>query len=310
MSKQLLDKAHDLILRQDYDAARDILRPLAEPQHDGAALATKLDECRQRPRDDGRPIDEQMQAEREALDKIVDVMKRGRTERAERMCTGARHDVMGVPVTITDVDDEEEVPAAGCTGPITKCTDGDDDLLPPDEFGAQSVSPAEDINEMPVTITDVDEMPIDELAGCCRPGPFRFTGEVQWEYREVVLHDWGRHMDNVEAALEDNGDSEHVTVEDTYTQQLNAAGAAGWEVVSEQVLPEQRVRLLMKRRKPAMTTFRRRGHVADSLLSDWPILAVLAANVIVTHNRITAPSPGMNDFLSRWEGRGHFGRMG
>lgn len=36
------------------------------------------------------------------------------------------------------------------------------------------------------------------------------------------------------------------------------------------------------------------------------IAAVLVANVIVTHNQFTAPNPGMNDFLSRWEGARSF----
>jgi hypothetical protein len=33
---------------------------------------------------------------------------------------------------------------------------------------------------------------------------------------------------------------------------------------------------------------------------------VLAANVVITHNQFTAPNPGMNDFLSRWEGARSF----
>ncbi|MEM6285168.1 MAG: glycosyltransferase family 87 protein [Chloroflexota bacterium] len=36
------------------------------------------------------------------------------------------------------------------------------------------------------------------------------------------------------------------------------------------------------------------------------LLAVLAANVVITHNQFTAPNPGMNDFLSRWEGARSF----
>lgn len=36
------------------------------------------------------------------------------------------------------------------------------------------------------------------------------------------------------------------------------------------------------------------------------MVAVFAANVVITHNQFTAPSPGMNDFLSRWEGARSF----
>lgn len=255
MSKQLLDKAHDLILREDYNAARDILRPLAERSTTARRWLQNLDEMQSTSDDATDRLDEQMQAEREALDEIADSNEMVVSEQnaGNGRAIGARHDVMGVPVTITDVDDNDEVPAEGVQDDENAVAEGDNDLLPPDEFGAQSLAPAEDINEMPVTITDVDEMPIDELAGMLPPGGGdNPQGGVQWEYREVVLNDWERHMDNVEVALEDNGDSGHVTVEDTYTEQLNEIGAAGWEVVSEQVLPEQRVRLLMKRRKPAL----------------------------------------------------------
>lgn len=58
-----------------------------------------------------------------------------------------------------------------------------------------------------------------------------------------------------------------------------------------------------------MTSFRRWSR-RRQLLVGLAILAVLAANVIVTHNRITAPTPGMNDFLSRWEGARSFWQDG
>jgi len=38
------------------------------------------------------------------------------------------------------------------------------------------------------------------------------------------------------------------------------------------------------------------------LLALLLVLAMLAGNVVITHNRFTEPNPGMNDFLSRWEG--------
>lgn len=252
MSKQLLDKARDLILRQDYDAARDILRSLAERSTTAQRWLRNLDEMQAAAGDMADETGEQMQAEREALDKIVDVDEAGTDESPvdNARTTGARHDVMGVPVTITDVDDDEEVGMVSYDGDVEA---GNDDLLPPDEFEAQSASVATDVNEMPVTITDVDEMPIDDLAGILPPGEEGDApGGVQWEYREVVLQGWESHMQNVEAALDENADGEQVMVADSYTQQLNAVGADGWEVVSEQVLAEQRVRLLMKRRKSTL----------------------------------------------------------
>jgi len=42
----------------------------------------------------------------------------------------------------------------------------------------------------------------------------------------------------------------------------------------------------------------KRQHVIFSVL----ILALLAVNVVVTHDYFTAPYPGHNDFMSRWEG--------
>lgn len=36
------------------------------------------------------------------------------------------------------------------------------------------------------------------------------------------------------------------------------------------------------------------------------IALVLVANVVIMHNQFTAPNPGMNDFLSRWEGARSF----
>lgn len=68
---------------------------------------------------------------------------------------------------------------------------------------------------------------------------------VRWEYREIVLRTWHQHMSNIEYALEQGG--EKITIEDAYTRLLNENGAQGWEVVSEEVLPQQYVRLLMKR---------------------------------------------------------------
>lgn len=40
------------------------------------------------------------------------------------------------------------------------------------------------------------------------------------------------------------------------------------------------------------------------------VLLMAVANVIVTHNALTYPHPGMNDFLSRWEGARSFWQDG
>ncbi|MBI5669041.1 MAG: DUF2029 domain-containing protein [Chloroflexi bacterium] len=41
---------------------------------------------------------------------------------------------------------------------------------------------------------------------------------------------------------------------------------------------------------------------ADGLIFLLAIIVVLAVMVIITHNAFTAPYPGLNDFMSRWEG--------
>jgi hypothetical protein len=74
---------------------------------------------------------------------------------------------------------------------------------------------------------------------------FTFDGRQRWEYREVVVKMWQQHMSNIDYVLEQGG--EQITIDDAYTRLLNENGAEGWEVISEEVLPQQFVRLLMKR---------------------------------------------------------------
>lgn len=102
---------------------------------------------------------------------------------------------------------------------------------------------------MPVTITDVDDLPIDETADVLPLDDENESAGPQWEYREVILRDWVHHLSNIEAALSQNRDANRVRIEDAYTERLNEDGAQGWEVVSEQVLLEQGIRVLMKRRR-------------------------------------------------------------
>jgi hypothetical protein len=109
----------------------------------------------------------------------------------------------------------------------------------------------------PEVAEDVETMPeVNESVAAAVPSSasgeyetltdaFTHDGRTRWEYREIVLKDWRQHMDNIEYALEQGG--EKITIEDAYTQLLNENGAQGWEVISEQLLPQQYVRLLMKR---------------------------------------------------------------
>ncbi|MEM6529834.1 MAG: hypothetical protein AAF653_16160, partial [Chloroflexota bacterium] len=116
------------------------------------------------------------------------------------------------------------------------------DLLPDPED--DTVIPAAD--EVPVTVMGDDLMPIDETADLIPTDEVRLDdGTRRWEYREIVVKTWQQHIDNIEYALSEGG--EKITIEDAYTKLLNESGEQGWELVSEQVLPQQFVRLLLKR---------------------------------------------------------------
>jgi hypothetical protein len=75
---------------------------------------------------------------------------------------------------------------------------------------------------------------------------FTHDARQRWEYREIVLRNWNQHLSNIDYALE-QGESDKITVEDAYIQLLNENGAQGWEVIAEEILPQQYIRLLMKR---------------------------------------------------------------
>ncbi|MEO0562410.1 MAG: hypothetical protein AAF125_09860 [Chloroflexota bacterium] len=75
---------------------------------------------------------------------------------------------------------------------------------------------------------------------------FTHDGRTRWEYREIVLRNWDQHLSNIEYALE-QGSGEKITIEDAYVKLLNENGAQGWEVIAEEILPQQYIRLLMKR---------------------------------------------------------------
>ena len=69
-----------------------------------------------------------------------------------------------------------------------------------------------------------------------------------WEYREIVLKNWQQHIETVEYVLNQGGASQ-ITVQDAYTHILNENGAVGWELIKEDILPQQLLRLLFKRPK-------------------------------------------------------------
>ncbi len=75
---------------------------------------------------------------------------------------------------------------------------------------------------------------------------FTHDARQRWEYREIVLRNWDQHISNIEYALE-QGTAEKITIEDAYVRLLNENGAQGWEIIAEEILPQQYIRLLMKR---------------------------------------------------------------
>ncbi|MFZ4828589.1 MAG: hypothetical protein ACOYLB_14665 [Phototrophicaceae bacterium] len=78
--------------------------------------------------------------------------------------------------------------------------------------------------------------------------PSEAKSRMVWEYREIVLKNWQHHIETVEYVLNQGGASQ-ITVQDAYTHILNENGADGWELIKEDILPQQLVRLLFKRPK-------------------------------------------------------------
>jgi hypothetical protein len=75
---------------------------------------------------------------------------------------------------------------------------------------------------------------------------FTHDSRPRWEYREIILRNWEQHLSNIDYALE-QGQGEKITIEDAYVRLLNENGEQGWELISEERLPQQYIRLLMKR---------------------------------------------------------------
>ncbi|MEL6270938.1 MAG: hypothetical protein AAFR22_14105 [Chloroflexota bacterium] len=118
------------------------------------------------------------------------------------------------------------------------------DAMPPQPEMDAAIPVADD--DMPAATTDDELMPIDETADVLPTDNVTLDdGSMRWEYREIVVKTWQQHIDNIEYALSEGG--EKITIEDAYTKLLNESGEQGWELVSEQILPQQYVRLLLKR---------------------------------------------------------------
>jgi len=104
------------------------------------------------------------------------------------------------------------------------------------------------VDAPPPSAVSADDMPIDETADLLPADDeprVVMSNLPRWEYREIVVKTWQEHVSNIEYALGEGG--EKITIEDAYTRILNENGRQGWEVISEEVLPQQYVRLLMKR---------------------------------------------------------------
>jgi hypothetical protein len=170
MSRALLEKAQDLILRQAYDEAREILESLQERSSTARRWLANLNE---------------LEAEQEAAE-------------AQQLET--------VDDTTMVLAEEPTLKASSATEQPTAASG---------EYQAFAET-------------------------------YQHDARQQWEYREIVLANWNQHMDNIQYALEQGG-SEKITVEDAYVRLLNENGAQGWEVIAEEILPQQHIRLLMKR---------------------------------------------------------------
>lgn len=258
MSKELLDRAYDLIIYEKYDEARGILEGLRERSSTARRWLANLpddtnatqdipepeESVEPVPGEDDLPIEETVEVDEEPAivsfvedsinddedsfglddddfaDDFDEFMSSGELNADMETVAGA---------TLDDLEQERELRF------------DDPQLLP---MVAESM-PLE--GESPVEpALDDDLMPIDETADVLPTDEFvPSDGKTRWEYREVVLKDWHQHISNIEYALEQGG--EKITIEDAYTKLLNESGAQGWEVVSEEVLPQQYVRLLMKR---------------------------------------------------------------
>lgn len=249
MSRQLLERAHDLIVERHYDEARDILLQLQDRSSTARRWLENLnrvDEPEPQPQptvDDDQPesVGGITLDDFESDTSIIDEDIAQDAELAPINSEPPPAPMMAAESASmpTEAEDVAAIDTPADSGLVVQT-----EPRPVPENVAIPV----DESPMPAAPMDDDLLPIDEMADLIptEDGPLD-DGVSRWEYREVVLKTWHQHIDNIEYALEQGG--EKITIEDAYTKLLNESGAQGWEVVREEVLPQQYVRLLMKRRR-------------------------------------------------------------
>lgn len=244
MSKEQLDHARELIIEGQFDEARTILTPLADISTTAQKWLAHLDEV--------APVEPVEGQDDTDEDFVIAPDEADTSAFAREMNVFEESDETGL---MPDEDTVEIVTTAA----RSRAFEGDMDTQPAlDVDAAPTVHPEPrpvpdqmfipaDETQSPTAAADAHEMPIDETAHLLPvdDGDVPAGAGMRWEYREIVLKNWHQHVSNIEYALEQGG--EKITIEDAYTQLLNESGAQGWEVISEEVLPQQYIRLLLKR---------------------------------------------------------------
>ncbi len=253
MSRELLDRAYNLIVDEQYLEARAILIDL-EPQSSTARRwLANLDDLLQQ---------QNVPMEEDEDDTLPVVPEPEPQPLLESDPEPQPQDTFDARPLV-----ETSEPAPESVGEVDSAPAIDSRPLAEDPGAVMQLSPdaveeprvhtllAERAPEIPldegfpmVAQSATEDMPIIEPSDLIPVGveaPVSTEGSG-WEYREIVVKTWQQHMSNIEYALEQGG--EKITIEDAYVKLLNETGAQGWEVVREEVLPQQYVRLLMKRR--------------------------------------------------------------
>ncbi|MEO1439233.1 MAG: hypothetical protein AAFV33_02450 [Chloroflexota bacterium] len=227
MSREQLDRAYDLITREKYEEARDILVDLKDRSSTARRWLAN--------------VNDMLGIDAESVEVETGSMQQQSTPDEETFRDR---------ITEAVVDGEMELDAAAAQTDFVEPVDTFDavdeptDAMPPQPEMDAAIPVADD--DMPAATTDDELMPIDETADVLPTDNVTLDdGSMRWEYREIVVKTWQQHIDNIEYALSEGG--EKITIEDAYTKLLNESGEQGWELVSEQILPQQYVRLLLKR---------------------------------------------------------------
>lgn len=253
MSKEQLDRARALIIEGQLDKAREILAPLANVSTTAQRWLAHLDDLAADENETETAVevssapDDDAQTSTEAA--VMEEVDAEIFAEPEPPATDAGDDDSMLPVppeapaaTMPATDDEDETPISSDITGAAPAIDPEPRPVPDEMY-----IPADVDAEVSDSPPDEDEIPIDETRDVLPVDDNGVPPAVrgQWEYREIVLKNWQQHISNIEYALEQGG--EKITIEDAYTRLLNEHGAQGWEVISEEVLPQQYIRLLMKR---------------------------------------------------------------